>query len=103
SVLHVPLYDVNAEFFLRLGPIADVIPLPIPPFQNVASIGDLFLSAGLGFFLFATLLRSPAGARRALAEAREDRLLGVAGTARLRAPGTGMRPTRPGAPIPAST
>ena len=76
SVLHVPLYDVNAEFFLRLGPLADVIPLPIPPFQNVASIGDLFLSAGLGFFLFATLLRTPAEAQRALDEAREDRLAG---------------------------
>jgi MFS family permease len=102
SVLHVPLYEVNAEFFLRLGPLADVIPLPIPPFQNVASIGDLFLSAGLAFFLFATLLRSPAEAQRALDEAREDRLLGVAGTARLRAPGTGIRPSAPGA-IPAST
>ena len=93
---------MNAEFFLRLGPLADVIPLPIPPLQNVASIGDLFLSAGLAFFLFATLLRSPAEAQRALDEAREDRLLGVAGTARLRAPGTGIRPTAQGA-IPAST
>src|SRR4029079_8956551 len=96
SVLHVPLYEVNAEFFLRLGPLADVIPLPIPPLQNVASIGDLFLSAGLAFFLFATLLRSPAEAQRALDEAREDRLLGVAGTARLPAPGTGGRGTGPG-------
>jgi MFS family permease len=102
SVLHIPLYEVNAEFFLRLGPLADVIPLPIPPLQNVASIGDLFLSAGLAFFLFATLLRSPAESQRALDEAREDRLLGVSGTARLRAPGTGIRPTTQGA-IPAST
>ena len=97
SVLHVPLYDgSNAEFFLRLGPLADIIPLPIPPLQNVASIGDLFLTAGLGFFLFATLLRSPAEAQRALDEAREDRLLRRrAATARLRAPGTGIRPTAP--------
>jgi MFS transporter, DHA3 family, macrolide efflux protein len=102
SVLHIPLYEVNAEFFLRLGPLADVIPLPIPPLQNVASIGDLFLSAGLGFFLFATLLRSPAQAQRALDEAREDRLIGVAGTARLRAPATGVSATTRG-PIPAST
>jgi MFS transporter, DHA3 family, macrolide efflux protein len=102
SVLHIPLYEVNAEFFLRLGPLADVIPLPIPPLQNVASIGDLFLSAGLGFFLFATLLRSPAQAQRALDEAREDRLIGVAGTARLRAPATGVSDTARG-PIPAST
>jgi MFS family permease len=102
SVLHVPLYEVNAEFFLRLGPLADVIPIPIPPFQNVASIGDLFLSAGLGFFLFATLLRSPAESQRALDEAREDRLLGVSGTARLHAPAGGIRGTTAGA-IPAST
>ena len=56
--------SVDAEFLLRLGPLGDIIPLPIPPFQNVASIGDLFLSAGLAFFLFATLLRSPAEAQR---------------------------------------
>src|SRR5829696_4483026 len=87
SVLHMPLEEVNAEFFLRLGPLADVIPLPIPPFQNVASIGDLFLTAGLAFFLFATLLRTPGEAQQAMDEAREGRLLGVSGTARLRSPG----------------
>jgi MFS family permease len=102
SVLHVPLYTLDTEFFLRLGPLADVIPIPVWPVNNVASIGDLFLTAGLAFFLFATLLRTPADAQRALDEAREGRLLGVSGTARLRAPGTGQRPTPPGG-IPAST
>jgi MFS family permease len=102
SVLHVPLTTLDTEFFLRLGPLADVIPIPIWPVNNVASIGDLFLTAGLGFFLFATLLRTPADAQRALDEAREGRLLGVSGTARLHAPGTARRPTPPGG-IPAST
>jgi hypothetical protein len=101
SVLHVPLETLDAEFFLRLGPLADIIPLPLPPFQNVASIGDLFLTAGLGFFLFATLLRTPAEAQQALDEAREGHLLGVSGTARLRAPGA--HPAGSAATIPAST
>lgn len=53
---------LSADFFLHAGPIGDVLPIPIPFIRNVASIGDLFLSAGLGFFLFATVLRSPAQA-----------------------------------------
>jgi len=104
SVLHIPLYELDAEFILRLGPLADVIPIPVWPVNNVASIGDLFLSAGLAFFLFATLLRSPAEVQRALDDAREGRLLGVSGTARLRAPAGGVGTNAPGAaPIPAST
>jgi DHA3 family macrolide efflux protein-like MFS transporter len=101
SVLHIPLETLDAEFFLRLGPLADIIPLPLPPFQNVASIGDLFLTAGLGFFLFATLLRTPAEAQQALDEAREGHLLGVSGTARLRAPGA--HPAGATTAVPAST
>ena len=50
--------------------------------RNVASIGDLFLTAGLGFFLFATLLRSPADtARQALEDAAFAGGTGLAGTA----------------------
>ena len=30
------------------GPLGDIIPIPIPFIRNVASIGDLFLAAGLG-------------------------------------------------------
>ena len=58
TVLHTPLpATLGSEFLLHLGPLGDLIPLPIPPLQNVASIGDLFLTAGLSFFLFSTVLR----------------------------------------------
>ena len=93
----------RAEFLLQLGPLGDIIPLPFPPFQNVASIGDLFLTAGLGFFLFATLLRTPADSQQALDEAREGHLLGVSGTARLRAPGAHPAGAGPAATVPPST
>jgi MFS family permease len=39
-----------------------VVPIPIPIVRNVASIGDVVVSLGLGFFLFATVLRTPAEA-----------------------------------------
>ena len=41
------------------GPLADVIPIPLPFIQNVASVGDAFLAAGLAFFLFAGVVRIP--------------------------------------------
>jgi MFS family permease len=60
SVFHIILPpDLSADFFLRAGPLGDVIPIPLPLLQNVASIGDVLLSAGLAFFLFATVVRSP--------------------------------------------
>jgi hypothetical protein len=84
TVLHVPLpILIGPEFLLSLGPLADVIPIPIPPVNNVASIGDLFLTAGLSFFLFSTVLRSQEETRAAIDEAKTGRYLGVAGTARL--------------------
>ncbi len=87
SVLHFELSGpLSTEFLLRLGALGDIIPIPFEPFRNVASIGDIFLTAGLAFFLFATLLRTPAEARRASDEAKTGRYLGFAGTARL--PGT---------------
>src|SRR4029079_2197671 len=59
----IPPSDLlNAAFLLRAGPLGDILPIPVPFIRNVASIGDLFLSAGLGFFLFATVLRSPSEA-----------------------------------------
>jgi MFS transporter, DHA3 family, macrolide efflux protein len=65
---------LSADFFLHGGPIGDVLPIPLPLIRNVASIGDLFLSAGLGFFLFATVLRSPSqAAAEEAAAAAEDR------------------------------
>ncbi len=58
SVLHVMLPSgTTPEFLTHLGPLGDLIPIPVPFVRNVASVGDLFLTAGLGFFLFATLLR----------------------------------------------
>jgi MFS transporter, DHA3 family, macrolide efflux protein len=49
---------LDASFLLHLGPLADIIPIPIPFLQNVASLGDLFLASGLAFFLFASLVRN---------------------------------------------
>ncbi len=83
SVLHVAIDGTGTDFMLRLGPLGDVIPIPIWPVQNVASIGDLFLTAGLGFFLFATLLRTPAESQAAIDEATSGRYPGLSGTARL--------------------
>ena len=62
SVFHKVLLsnELDAAFLLAAGPIGDILPIPVPVIRNVASIGDLFLTAGLGFFLFATVLRSPA-------------------------------------------
>lgn len=48
---------IPGDFLAQAGPLGDIIPIPIPFFQNVASIGDLFLAAGLGFFLFAVMVR----------------------------------------------
>jgi MFS family permease len=50
---------LDASFFFHLGPLSDVIPIPFPIVQNVASIGDVFLSAGLAFFLFAAVIGQP--------------------------------------------
>ena len=87
SVLHFELAaEVNSNFLLRLGPLADIIPIPFWPVQNVASLGDLFLTAGLAFFLFATILRAPEEVQRVIEGARTGRFQGLAGTLRL--PGT---------------
>jgi DHA3 family macrolide efflux protein-like MFS transporter len=56
SLLDGPM---DASFVAHAGPLADVIPVPIPIIQSVASIGDLLLAAGLGFFMFAALVRAP--------------------------------------------
>ena len=75
SPLHILLAGGTAsDFFRHLGPLADVIPIPWWPVQNVASVGDLFLSAGLAIFLFATLLRAPEDIQLALVEARLARI-----------------------------
>jgi MFS family permease len=75
SPLHVLLQGGTAsDFFRHVGPLSDVIPIPFWPVQNVASVGDLFLSAGLAIFLFATLLRAPEDIQQALIDARIARI-----------------------------
>ena len=60
SVFHTVLGPaLDASFLAHAGPLADVIPIPFPIVRNVASVGDVFLSFGLAFFLFATVVRSP--------------------------------------------
>ena len=51
---------VDGTFFAHGGLLADVIPIPIPILQSVASVGDLLLAAGLAFFVFAAFVRAPA-------------------------------------------
>lgn len=58
SAFHRPLpTPLDIDFFLRAGPLADLIPVPLPLITNVASIGDVFIGVGLGWFVFSTLLR----------------------------------------------
>ena len=62
SAIHIILpATLDADFLLSIGPFSDVIPIPFPIIRNVASIGDVFLTVGLAFFLFAATLR-PHGA-----------------------------------------
>ncbi len=89
SNLHVPLGPaLDANFLLHLGPFADVIPIPFPLIQNVASIGDAFLTLGLAFFLFAAVVRVPQ-------ELDEEQLAVV--RARLTTSGRPLRAGDPGA------
>jgi MFS family permease len=48
--------ELGLPFLLHAGPWADIIPFPVPYLNNVASIGDIFISAGLGWFAFSTLV-----------------------------------------------
>ncbi|MFL5680581.1 MAG: MFS transporter [Chloroflexota bacterium] len=60
TVFHTVLPPaLDASFLSHAGPLADVIPIPFPIVRNVASVGDVFLSFGLAFFLFATVVRAP--------------------------------------------
>ena len=70
---------LDASFLLHLGPFADVIPIPLPFIQNVASVGDAFLTAGLAFFLFAGVVRIPQELTEEQLEAIRQRLAGLTG------------------------
>src|SRR3954469_25411367 len=80
---HYELSSTAPAFLLRLGFLGDIIPIPVPPVQNVASIGDIFLSAGLAFFLFATLLRRPTPPAATTSEPFATASVNVAGTRRV--------------------
>ena len=57
---------LDTNFLLHLGFLGDILPIPLPLITNVASLGDLFIAIGLGWFVFATLVR---GDLRGLPEA----------------------------------
>ncbi len=85
--LHVLLpASVDGPFLLRAGLLGDVIPGPLPFLRDVISVGDLLIATGLAFFLFATLVRSPAELDADEAEAAARGLAGLSASARL-APG----------------
>jgi hypothetical protein len=71
--------SLDASFLLHLGPLADVIPIPLPLIQNVASVGDAFLAAGLAFFLFAGVVRIPQELSAEQLESIRRRLAGLTG------------------------
>jgi MFS family permease len=76
--------EANApDFLTRALILGDVIPVPLPLIRNVASLGDLFLSLGLAFFLFAGVVGVPT----AMEEHEDARL-------RARLAGTSLRTTR---------
>ena len=57
--LHILLSGTaSADFLLKAGPLGDIVPIPLPFYRNVASIGDVFLTVGLTFFLFASTVRT---------------------------------------------
>ncbi|HET7677424.1 MAG TPA: MFS transporter [Candidatus Limnocylindrales bacterium] len=78
--------EIGVEFLLRAGIFGDIIPVPLPFITNVASVGDVFISAGLGLFVFGTLL---AGGPR-----DDTRITGEAPVEPIPAP-TGVRLQRP--------
>jgi MFS family permease len=65
---------IPSDFLAQAGPLGDIVPIPIPLIRNVISIGDLFLGAGLGFFLFAVTVRTPVEYEEAALDAVRRRL-----------------------------
>ena len=89
SALHVVVPGAASDFFLRALILGDIIPIPLPVIQNVASLGDLFLTAGLAFFLFASVVRVPTRLEEHEEAVVHARLAGLAGSARLPRPDAG--------------
>ncbi len=85
SALHVIVGGaLDAEFLVRAVFLGDIIPVPIPIIRNVASLGDLFLTLGLAFFLFASIVRFPQAVDEEEPSEIARRLGGLAGATRLR-------------------
>ena len=95
SSFHVVLpAALDAAFLIHAGPFADVIPIPLPLVRNVASVGDVFLSSGLAFFLFATVLHAPEELDDADVALIDQRLRGVAIPRRGHQAATSLRESR---------
>jgi MFS family permease len=100
SALHIVLPGTPSDFLIHLLIIGDVIPIPLPVVENVASLGDLFLTLGLAFFLFAGVVRVPNVLEEHEEAAIRERLAGLAGSTRIArtpgattiAPETGLAP-----------
>ena len=73
-VTATPTGGIPSDFLAQAGPLGDIVPIPIPFLRNVISIGDLFLGAGLGFFLFAVTVRTPVEYEQAAIDAVRRRL-----------------------------
>ena len=89
SALHVVVEGQASDFLLRALVLGDIIPIPLPIIQNVASLGDLFLTAGLAFFLFASVVRVPTKLEEHEEAVVYARLAGLAASARLPRPDAG--------------
>jgi DHA3 family macrolide efflux protein-like MFS transporter len=93
SALHIVLSGTAEDFLVHLLILGDIIPVPIPVVQNVASLGDLFLTLGLAFFLFAGVVRVPSVLEEREEAAIRARLAGLAVSTRLaRTPGASISP-----------
>lgn len=105
SALHIVVPgDDPLDFLVYALILGDVIPIPFPIVQNVASIGDVFLSFGLAFFLFASVVRVPSVLDEEEEARIRERLRALSGTTRLPrpdgalgiAPETGLAPALTG-------
>ncbi len=99
--LHVLLPGtLDTSFLLHLGPLSDVIPIPLPVVRNVASIGDVFIAAGLGTFLFAAVVGHPAWLDEAPTPAAPPAAAGGRATLRLGAVAAGIAEMSEAAALP---
>jgi MFS family permease len=75
--------QLGPEWLLRAGPFADILPVPVPLIRNVASVGDVMIAVGLGWFLFSTLVEGRSGVRVAAGAMGRSRASAAAAGAQL--------------------